>query len=130
MPRSPILPPLRHEVDRLFDALVHATWGPCRGEDAWLPALDVTEEVDAFRLEMDLPGVPLADLTIAAAGRTLRIEGRRDRTRRSAAERHHLTERPFGHFVRTVQLPGDAEPAGMQAGLADGVLTIVVPRRR
>ena len=130
MPRNTIPPSLRHEVDRLFDSLVHATWGPGRGEGAWLPALDVAEEPNAFRLEMDLPGVRLSDLTIAATGRTLRIEGRRERVRRLGTEHHRLLERSCGHFVRTVLLPPDADPASLQTNLADGVLTIVIPRRR
>lgn len=130
MPRNRFLPPLRHEVDRLFDSLIHSAWGPPQGAAAWMPALDVLEEEETYRLEMDLPGVRSQDVSIGCVGRTLRIEGKRERFRRSGAERPHLVERICGHFVRTLQLPDDAEPSGIRVSLTDGVLTIEIPRRR
>lgn len=128
MPRDPMFPSLRHEVDRLFDSLIHVTWATRPGEPCWMPAADVVEEADGYRLEMDLPGVRFSDVAITTPGRTLRIEGRRERVHLTSSECHHLMERTCGRFVRTFQLPGDADPGGIQASLSEGVLTVEIPR--
>jgi len=130
MPRAPVFPSLRYEVDRLFDSLVHSAWGSARKASCWTPSCDVEEEPDRYRIEVDLPGVRSADVSITAEGRTLRIEGVRERGPRSAAGRPHLVERPAGPFLRTFQLPPDADVAGIHAGLNEGVLTVEVPRRQ
>jgi HSP20 family protein len=93
-----------------------------------MPPADVAEEPERYRIEMDLPGVRHSDLSIAAEGRSLRVEGTREQARRSQTERHYLAERCSGRFVRTFQLPDDADPAGIQAKLEEGVLTIEIPR--
>ncbi|MBI5017439.1 MAG: Hsp20/alpha crystallin family protein [Deltaproteobacteria bacterium] len=128
MSRDPMIPSLRHEVDRLFDSLIHVAWGTGPGERCWMPSADVVEDAEGYRLEMDLPGVRFSGISIAATGRILRIEGRRERVQRTGAERPHLLERPCGRFVRTFQLPGDADPAGIHASLSEGVLTVEIPR--
>ncbi len=129
MPRDPLLPSLRHEVDRLFDTLVHTAWGGDREAACWKPACDVAEEADRYRIEVDLPGVRSTDLSITAEGRTLRIEGLRQRVRRGGSEQHHVVERTCGRFVRTFHLPDDADPGGIHARLDEGVLTVEIPRR-
>lgn len=130
MPKDPMFPSLRYEVDRLFDSLVHTAWGSARQESCWRPACDISEEPDLYRLEIDLPGVRSGDVSITAEGRTLRVEGSRARGRRSPAEHPHLVERMSGRFLRTFQLPPDADAQGIHARLDDGVLTVEVPRRQ
>lgn len=129
MPRILIHPSLRHEVDRLFDTLFHSAWGSRAGEGCWMPPTDVLEEPSLYRIEMDLPGVADASLSIVADGRTLRVEGVRERRHRSSAEHHHILERSTGRFVRNFHLPNDAEAEGIRASLNDGVLTIEIPRK-
>ena len=118
----------RHEIDRLFDAMVHAAWGGCPSA-AWTPPADVVEEPDRYRLEIDLPGVRSEDLSITAEGGTLRIEGRRHRIRRHPAERDHLSERPEGRFMRSFRLPANADATRIRARLRDGVLVVEIAKR-
>ncbi|MDW7709717.1 MAG: Hsp20/alpha crystallin family protein [Deferrisomatales bacterium] len=129
MSREPFLPSFRHEIDRLFDTLVHTAWGGCREATPWKPACDVVEAPDRYAIELDLPGVRTADLSITAEGRTLRVEGVRQKARRRDTEYHHVMERTCGRFVRTFQLPADADPGGIHARLEEGVLTLEIPRR-
>ncbi len=131
MSREHLLPSLRREVDRLFETLVHTAWGG-GGREAisWKPPCDVVEEPDRYVIELDVPGVRAADLSIAAEGRALRIEGARQRVRRRGTEHHHVVERTCGRFVRTFHLPGDADPGGIHARLEEGVLTVEIPRQQ
>jgi len=48
---------LSHEVDRLFDELIHRPWGIGRELQRWNPSIDLYETSEAFILEADLPGV-------------------------------------------------------------------------
>jgi HSP20 family protein len=130
MAKESLNPSFRYEVDRLFDSLIHTAWGGRSGESCWMPPADVFEEPDRYWIEMDLPGVGNSDLSVAAEGRVLRVEGVRARGRRSQSGRHHLAERCSGGFVRTFQLPGDADTAGIRAKLNEGVLTIEIPKIR
>ncbi len=129
MRRDPFWISCRTEIDRLFDTLVHAAWGTGPSLGGWNPPVDVVEETDRYRVEMDLPGLSSSDLSITAEGGVLRISGTRERTRRGPMERPHVTERPVGRFVRTFRLPSDADPDRIRARLRDGVLVIEVLKR-
>jgi HSP20 family protein len=95
-----------------------------------MPPADVSEEPGRYRIEVDLPGVSDDNLSIVAEGRTLRVEGVREKVRQSSSERHHMMERSTGRFVRTFHLPDDADPEAIRARLDQGVLTIEIPRER
>jgi HSP20 family protein len=41
---------------------------------------------------------------------------------------HHLTERAYGSFSRSIQLPFGVDPEHLQASFANGVLTVTVPK--
>lgn len=129
MKRDPFFPSPRHEIDRLFDTLIHTAWGGRQPRAGWNPPVDVWEDADRYRLEMDLPGVGAADFSITAERGLLRIEGVRDPDRVDAPGRRHLTERPMGRFARTFELPADADTDGIRARLVEGVLTVTIPRQ-
>lgn len=42
--------------------------------------------------------------------------------------RYHLQEQRFGDFTRTIQFPTSVDADKIQASLADGILTIRVPK--
>ena len=128
MTRESLFPSLRHEVDRIFDTLVHGAWGSPPERAAWRPAVDLFEEADRYRVEVDLPGVRASDLSITAEGATLRVEGVRPPSGSGAQSRCHVAERPCGRFARTFRLPEDADRAGIRVRLQEGVLTVEVPR--
>lgn len=129
MKRDPLFPSPRHEIDRLFDTLVHTAWGGVPAESSWRPAVDIAETAEAYVVEIELPGVHASEASITAAGGLLRIEGRRVRSERSG--RHHLLlERRAGHFSRTFRLPEDADANEIRARMNEGVLTVEIPKRR
>ena len=130
MKRDPFSGSLRYEVDRLFDHLVHTAWGGARAVSCLCPPVDVIEDPDRYRVEVELPGVRIEDLTISAEGGVLRIEGSRKRRPPVAHSRSLLAELRYGRFARSLRLPTDADVAGMQARFNDGVLTVDLPRRR
>lgn len=129
MKRDPFSGSLRYEVDRLFDHLVHTAWGSTKAVACLCPPAEVTAEPDRYRIEVDLPGVSAEEVSVAAQGGVLHIEGQRQRHARGAHARLLLAELRYGRFARTLRLPADADAAGLQATVADGVLTVELPRR-
>ena len=91
----------------------------------WSPPADVFETERAFTVVADLPGVRREDLHVEARGLELVITGEfRERDLGHAWRR----SRPTGPFECRVTLPGPFDPAGTEATLADGVLTVTLPK--
>ncbi|MFG2039320.1 Hsp20/alpha crystallin family protein [Dactylosporangium sp. NPDC048998] len=88
--------------------------------------VDVEETGDAFRVELDLPGVAPDDMEIELRDNEIRVFGTFGERHREGTLRHHA--RRTGEFEYIVALPGDVDPEGVQADLDAGVLTIVAPK--
>ena len=97
----------------------------------WLPAVDLFETDDAFVIAADLPGVHLENVDIQFDRGTLTISGTRAATLPSlekAQLRVFSAERPTGSFARSIRLPEQVDADKIAATLADGVLTVQVPK--
>lgn len=129
MKRDPFSGSLRYEVDRLFDHLVHTAWGGSRVQESLCPPVDVTEDPDLYRVEMELPGAHRDDVAVTAQAGVLRIEGHRRRPERGPHTRTLLSELRYGRFARSLRLPADTDADGIQARFVDGMLTVEIPRR-
>ena len=90
------------------------------------PLADVEETDDGYLIEVELPGVDKKDIEISVAGRRLTISGERKEKERAGILRRRT--RSVGRFEYDIQLPGDIDEEGINASLADGVLTVRVPK--
>ncbi|WP_432988074.1 Hsp20/alpha crystallin family protein [Dactylosporangium sp. CA-233914] len=88
--------------------------------------VDVEETGDAFRIELDLPGVATDDVQIELCDNDIRVFGTFGERPREGTLRHHA--RRQGEFDYIVELPGGVEADGVTADLDGGVLTIVAPK--
>ena len=118
---------LHREVNRLFD---DALRGPGAGSSAssvaMTPRMNVGETGQELRIEVELPGVPEGDVHVELAGDVLTIRGEKRIEREDV--QHHIAERSFGTFARSLRLPFPADPGGVQATFHNGVLTVTVPK--
>ena len=92
----------------------------------WAPLADLTETEDAYLVEVDLPGVKRDDLTIDLTGTELSVTGELKDKERQGWLRHRT--RRVGRFGYRVTLPQDVDADKVEATLADGVLTVRVPK--
>ncbi|KAF6254029.1 HSP20-like chaperone [Scenedesmus sp. NREL 46B-D3] len=92
--------------------------------------VDVADAPEGFyTLYADIPGLSKADLSIKLSKeRVLTISGERKAPLADAPLQQQ--ERVMGAFERRWQLPEDAEGEGISAKVADGVLTITVPKKQ
>ena len=94
--------------------------------DEFVPPADLEETDDAYLLEVELPGVDKNDLDVEVSGRRLTISGeRRERERVGILRRRTRT---VGEFLYEVVLPGEIDEDAIKATLAEGVLTVTVPK--
>ncbi len=93
------------------------------------PRYDLVETEDHYLLQFDLPGLSRDELEINTQGDEVVISGDRKRPALATGEQVRKTERLFGHFRRAVRLPSDVDISGVSARLADGILTMTLPKR-
>ena len=102
------------------------TWEEFVARDGFTPRADVEETDDAYVIEVEVPGVNKKDIDVSVAGRRLTITGEHKERDRVGILRRRT--RRVGRFEYDIQLPGDVDDEGVGAELADGVLTVRVPK--
>lgn len=86
--------------------------------------INVHEAQDAYILSAPVPGLKAEDLSIQVLEDILRIEGEY-----KADDNNYLVrELPTGSFTRTLRLPSAIDADQVQANIADGVLTLTLPK--
>jgi HSP20 family protein len=94
---------------------------------SWVPLADLSETDDAYLIEVDLPGVKSKDINIEVVGNELLITGEVKQTEQKGLLRRK--QRRVGEFELRVALPHEVDADRIDANLADGVLTVRVPKR-
>lgn len=123
---------LRDGVGRLYAALQEATEAevPVAGA-SWAPPVDLCEMKDEIIVRVELPGVAASQIKLGLTNTHLRICGeKKKRASRSRIVSHLCSERNYGHFSRVVPLRWTINVTGATAELADGVLTVRLPKRK
>lgn len=124
---------LRREMERLFDEFGTSRWpvpGAMRllAEMPPVPAMDLVATADGYEMTAELPGIDARDVELKVTGDLLILRGeKREQSERKEADRH-VSERRYGAFQRSLRLPPDADPEGIAATSANGVLTVKIPR--
>lgn len=126
--RSPFgeLQRLRQMLDQTFGGFGLA--GVLGEPTGWAPAVDIEEQENAYVVEAELPGVKPEDVNIELVGNELSITGeiKDDEERREGVMRRRARRR--GRFEYRVILPNEVDAENIEANLADGVLTVRVPK--
>ena len=125
--RSPLdeLHRMRQQLDRIFeDAAV-----PQQSLSAGVfPLVNLTEDKDSYYVRAELPGVNADDLDIQLASNNLAISGQRKIHTEKEHAKYHRREREAGTFSRMIGLPGEVDTDKVDANLANGILTIAIPK--
>lgn len=121
---------LRREIDQLFDTFFTA---PLAGALTSMgrefnPVLEISEKDDEYVMAAELPGVDEKNVEVEIDENVLTIRGEKKREERQAGKGYQYTERSYGAFVRSVQLPPGTDPDKVRAEFKDGVLEIHIPK--
>ncbi|MGB9179274.1 MAG: Hsp20/alpha crystallin family protein [Pyrinomonadaceae bacterium] len=123
---------LRDRVGRLFALLQEATLtDEATVPGAWAPPVDLCEAQDGIIVRVELPGVRAEQIKLSLTSTHLRICGeKKKRVPRHRILSHLCSERTFGRFTRVVPLRWTIDVTGATAELADGLLTVHLPKRK
>ena len=127
------------DLHEQFGQLVQSVFGPTPGFGSllndpsapngafpWRPLADVSETEDAYVVEVDVPGVQRDDITLEVTGSELTIRGEYKEKEKAGLLRHRT--RRVGQFEYRTLLPREVNPEAITADLAEGVLTVTVPK--
>ena len=95
----------------------------------YVPYADIYETDDALTVVMEMPGVEKKDISVALENDALRVEGRIDFTKYEGMEPVY-TEYNVGHYARSFALSSKIDQAKIGTQLADGVLTLTLPKAK
>jgi HSP20 family protein len=123
-PTTPVFG-LRREIDRLFED----TFGRGDTGTSWTPAVDVQENQNELRLDVELPGLNPDEVEITADNGVLTIRGEKQFERKEGDDsRYHVVERSYGSFLRSFQLPQGLDESRIDATFNNGILSIHIPK--
>jgi HSP20 family protein len=125
---------LQEKMNHLFEDTLARSGGNDRGEaeasSGWRPPMDLYEEADRYVLRTDLPGVAASDVEIEIESGTLHLRGERKMDGVVRREAYLRVERPYGRFSVQVELPSSVEQQGIRATHQNGVIEILLPKRK
>jgi HSP20 family protein len=116
---------IQSEMNRLFDSSLHrrTDW-----EGVFTPAVDLVEEKDHFVLKADLPGLTKDDVSVTLQDNYLTIKGEKKHEAETKDANRYLSERVYGAFSRTIELPATVDAKKIDATFKDGVLRVTLPK--
>ncbi len=93
-------------------------------------AVEIVESDKEFTLYYELPGLSKKEVTISVEERQLHIKAARSsNTQSSDDEQYCYSERIYGDFSRSFQLPKSVETSGITAEMRQGVLQVTLQKR-
>jgi HSP20 family protein len=125
-----------NRIQREFERNFFAPRVPSRNGGAdFAPQVDVYEDKESLVINAELPGLKREEVEISLDGDILTLRGERKLEKESESrkegdgKRYHRVERSYGSFVRSFQLPSNVDGEKAHAQLADGVLTLRLPKK-
>ncbi len=130
---------LRNQVDRLFrDFETGFLQSPLyRDIDSFwrrdfsfpvTPAVDVVEKDNAFELTAEIPGLDAKNIELSLSDDVLTIKGEKNEEKEEKTKDRYVSERRYGSFRRSLQLPSSVDAGKIEATYKSGVLTVKLPK--
>jgi HSP20 family protein len=118
-------------VDRLASEIFGSNIARLFGNDGLLdhgPRVNIVENVEEYRLEMQAPGFDKKDLKVEMVDDTLTIRG--EHTEDERKEETRWTRREFSRtaFERSFVLPQSVKADAIKADYVNGVLQLSIPK--
>ncbi len=119
---------LQDEMTRFLTATPLKRDGGLTGWQSFVPDIELREEENQFLVRADLPGMKKEEIDISVGGNILALKGERKTETENKSKNYHYSERSYGSFSRTIELPCEVEADKVKASYKDGVLELVLPK--
>jgi HSP20 family protein len=94
----------------------------------WLPPVDIVETETEYAVTLEVCGVSREAMDVRLEDGRLTVSGMRPGDAEGEVCRHR--ERPVGRFARSFFFRGPVDADAIQASLAEGVLTLTIPKKQ
>ena len=94
-----------------------------------LPKVNIKESVDAYTLEMAVPGFKKSDFVIDVENENLTISAEIKSEEEETKEDYTRKEFGYASFKRTFILPETVEEDKIKAAYTDGILSLNIPKK-
>ena len=129
----------RSDMDRLFDRFARGFGLPSLRsiadlEPPWrsfvfsAPPIDMSEDDKAYKISAELPGLDAKDVEVSVSGDRLVLKGEKHQQQEEKNKNYYLSERTFGSFERSFELPVSVDRDKIAADFSRGVLMITMPK--
>lgn len=130
------LPRWERDMERMMDEFFGRRlrpWWPSlwsRGGDLEFsaPAVDVYEEKDDIVVKAELPGMEKNDVEVNISESALTLKGEKKKEHKVEEKDYYRSERSYGAFLRTVELPKEVQADKVKASFKNGVLEVRLPK--
>jgi len=125
---------IEREAERLFGdffrrPLLGLTWPEHLREVGFRePAIEIFEERDEVVVKAEIPGLKKDDLDVNISDHYLTIKGEKKQEEEVKKKGYYYSERSYGSFLRTIDLPKEVQTEKARASFKDGVLEVRLPK--
>jgi HSP20 family protein len=124
------------DMDRMMDdffgrrtrSLWPERWLGGEGMDFRAPAVDLYEDKNDIVVKAELPGIDKDNIEINLTDHTLTIRGEKKKEEELQEENYYRSERSYGSFMRTLELPADVQTENVKASFKNGILEVRLPK--
>ncbi|MEL6867112.1 MAG: Hsp20/alpha crystallin family protein [Bacteroidota bacterium] len=126
-PRRRAVSPFDHLFENFFNHDVSSFWGADHVNN--LPAVNVMENADDFRLELAAPGLNKDDFEINIEKNRLTIKATREEKHEEVKDNYKRRGFNYTSFERSFHLPKTVNSEAISAAYDAGVLTLTLPKK-
>jgi len=94
-----------------------------------IPAVNITEEKDDYKVSLAAPGLKKEDFNIDIEDNLLTISSEKEENKEEQKARHTRREYNYSSFSRSFTLPDDVKQDKIEASYTDGVLRVLLPKK-
>ncbi len=113
-----------------FDSLFNELMNSWETTTRRTPAVNISEEENAYVLEAELAGYKQDEVTVNVEKHVLKISSTKESNLEEDAEKRLVTERCYRCFERSFTLPEDVDEDMITGEFADGLLTLTLPKKK
>ncbi|MFJ6327528.1 MULTISPECIES: Hsp20/alpha crystallin family protein [unclassified Rhizobium] len=124
---------LRSEMDRVFNDFTSGFFDHtfARFPNTFtrgIPAADFVESDKSYELTVELPGIDAKELNLTLANGIMTLRGEKHERQEEKEKEYYLSERRYGSFQRSLQLPNGVDADNINASFENGVLKVILPK--
>jgi HSP20 family protein len=115
-----------------IDEMVSDLWNSWEPEEydflSMVPRIEMYEEKGKLVVKTEMPGIKEEDLDVSIEGKTLTIKAEKKEEEVKEGTTYHISERYYGSYSRSMELPYEVQGEKIKATLENGVLELRLPK--